>query len=144
MTPDELASLHRVCFTDTPRPWTASEFAGLLNLPEVILLWRQNGFALGRVAGPEVELLTLAVHPDARRRGTGRALVRDFEALATRRGASEAFLDVAVCNTAARALYLALGYAQAAIRPGYFKRPGRSAADGLVMSKPLADAIKTI
>jgi ribosomal-protein-alanine N-acetyltransferase len=144
MTPEALAALHRLCFAHTPRPLTAAEFVDLLKLPGVIIVQWQQGMALGRIAGPEVELLTLAVHPESRRHGTGGALVREFEARAASRGASEVYLDVAECNCAARALYLALGYTQTAIRPGYFKRPGQRPADGLVMSKSLEDVRKTI
>ena len=44
-------------------------FELLLGERSTLLAVRPQAFALGRVTGPEAELLTLAVHPEARRRG---------------------------------------------------------------------------
>jgi ribosomal-protein-alanine N-acetyltransferase len=137
MTPDELAALHALCFTDMPRPWTAGEFEAIAALASTLAVARPEGFALGRVAGPEAELLTLAVHPAARRRGVGRALVRDFEAVAAGRGAREVFLEVAVTNLAAQRLYDSLGYRPAGRRAGYYARAAGPAVDALVLAKVL-------
>lgn len=144
MTPEALASLHARAFTDTPRPWTAAEFAAFLAEPTTILAARPEGFAVGRVAGPEAELLTLAVDPDARRRGVGRGLVAAFEAEAAARGAVEALLEVAVTNRPARGLYAALGYAQVGRRRRYYCRPEAPPVDALVLAKPLAAARKAL
>jgi len=64
--PESLARLHGACFT-APRPWSAAEFAALLASPGVILVSGAAGFARGRTAADEAELLTLAVpflHPE--------------------------------------------------------------------------------
>jgi ribosomal-protein-alanine N-acetyltransferase len=135
MTPEALAALHATAFADTPRPWTAAEFADLLGHPGTLLATRPCGFALGRVAGPEAELLTLAVHPDARRRGIATGLVAEFEAAAAARGAEECLLEVAVTNAAALALYVGLGYSTAGWRPAYYRRPSIEAIDALVLRK---------
>lgn len=119
MTPQTLAVLHRRCF-DRPRPWTADEFAALLDSPHSFLLHQTAGFLLGRVIADEAELLTLAVDPDARRQGIGRALTSEFAAEAARRGARLAFLEVAADNRAAIALYQAQGWQEAGRRPGYY------------------------
>ena len=37
MTPEALAALHALAFTDTPRPWSAAEFAALLGEPSTVL-----------------------------------------------------------------------------------------------------------
>jgi ribosomal-protein-alanine N-acetyltransferase len=137
MTPDALAALHRLCFTDAPRPWSAEEFRGLLALASTLFSARPGGFAVGRLAGPEAELLTLAVHPASRRRGLGAALVGDIEAQAAARGAEEARLEVAVTNAAGRALYAAMGYAPVGRRPGYYARARRPPVDALVLLKRL-------
>jgi ribosomal-protein-alanine N-acetyltransferase len=137
MTPDRFAALHALAFTDQPRPWTAGEFAALVDLASTLTVALPDGFALGRVAGPEAELLTLAVHPAARRRGVARRLVADFEAAAAARGAREVFLEVAVTNQPACRLYDGLGYRTAGRRPGYYARPGGPAVDALVLRKPL-------
>lgn len=141
MTPEALAALHTRCFAHTPRPWTAAEFAALLGQAAALVVTRPEGFALGRIAGPEAELLTLAVDPAARRQGVARALVAAFEAQAAARGGGVAFLEVAETNMAARALYAELDYREAGRRPGYFTRPDGPAIDALVLRKSLAGAI---
>lgn len=138
MTPDALAALHALCFTDTPRPWATTDFVGLLALSSTLLVVRPGGFALGQLAGPEATLLTLAVHPDCRRRGLGRALVADFERAATTRGAEDAFLEVAETNAAARALYAAAAYQLIGRRRGYYQRPAQPAVDALLLRKLLS------
>lgn len=137
MTPEALSQLHALSFTDMPRPWSAGEFAGLLEATDIVLVHRPGGFALGRVIGPEAELLTLAVHPDRRRRGLGMALVRDFEDAVAARGAEVALLEVAATNEAGRALYARLGYAQAGRRPGYYRRATAPPVDALLLRKSL-------
>ncbi len=144
MTPEALAALHTLCFTDTPRPWTAAEFEALVRAPSTVLAVARGGFAVGRVAGPEVEILTLAVDPAARRHGIATALVREIEARAAARGAEEAFLEVAVTNAAGRALYAGLGYAPVGRRPGYYARTGAPPVDALVMHRRLRPRGKTI
>ena len=132
MTPGLLAALHRRCFT-LPRPWSATEFAALLDSPHVFLLARPQGFVLGRAAADEAELLTLAVSPDARRRGIARGLVAEFAATSRARGATRAFLEVAADNGPARALYAAAGWRQAGLRRRYYGPD----LDAIVMELPL-------
>lgn len=134
--PDALAALHARCL-DTPRPWTAAEFAGFLADPTCFLLGDATGFLLGRAVAGEAELLTLAVAPEARRRGIARALVAAFLAEAAARGAETAFLEVAADNAPAEALYRAAGFAQAGRRRGYYARPPQPPLDALVMARPL-------
>jgi ribosomal-protein-alanine N-acetyltransferase len=137
MTPEALAALHARCFVVAPAPWSAASFAGLLAEPTVFVVVLPGGFALGRVAAGEGELLTLAVAPETRRRGLGRALVAGFEAEARRRAAVEAFLEVAETNVAARSLYANAGYEEKARRRGYYAQPMIAATTALVLRKPL-------
>ena len=136
MTPGEMAALHAECF-ETPRPWSAAEFADLLDAPEVFLCTRGDGFALGRVLFEECELLTLAVAPTARRAGVGRALLAAFEAEARGRGASSAFLEVSAENAPARALDDSQGYRQSGTRKAYYRAPDGTRIDALVLSRSL-------
>lgn len=127
-----MAALHAACFT-TPRPWTAQEFADLLTSPTVFALTEHGGFLLGRVVAGEAELLTLAVSPHARRKGTGRRLVQRFLAHAASAKAESAFLEVAATNHPAQALYLASGFAQAGKRRGYYPAPDGTSDDALIL-----------
>jgi ribosomal-protein-alanine N-acetyltransferase len=134
MTPEALARLHAACFT-APRPWSAAEFTDLLADPGVTLETAPDGFLMWRRAGPEVELLTLAVDPSARRAGTGRGLVRRFLEAAGRAGAEDAFLEVAADNAPARALYASEGFAEIAVRPRYYARQHQPPLDAVVMRR---------
>ena len=132
MSPEALARLHAACFA-VPRPWTSEEFATVVGAAGTILVTRPTGFAVGRAAAGQAELLTLAVDPERRRRGAGRALLAAFEARATAEGAAEAVLEVAEGNTAARVLYAGSGWRPVGRRPGYYA----DGQDALVLSKPL-------
>ncbi|TRW95465.1 GNAT family N-acetyltransferase [Paracoccus sp. M683] len=129
MTPDALAALHGRCFTQ-PRPWTATELAGLLDSPHSFLLTRApDAMLLGRAIAGEAELLTLAVAPEARRQGLASALLAEFAAASRAREAETAFLEVASDNAAALALYRRHGWAGAGLRRDYYA-PG---IDALVL-----------
>lgn len=132
MTPAELAALHARCFA-VPRPWSEAEFAALLSSSGAVLERTADGFLLGRVAGGEAELLTLAVSPAARRTGQGRELVRRFLSTCRDGHAEAAFLEVASDNAAALGLYAATGWTAAGRRRNYYA-PG---LDALVMRHDL-------
>lgn len=137
MTPQQLAAIHAACFT-VPRPWSEEEFAELLDSSNVFQCALPEGFAIGRIAGPEAELLTLAVHPKEQGKGLGRQLLRQYEAEARRRGATEAFLEVAVNNDPAIHLYRSEGYADAGWRKDYYEGPAGIKISCLVLRKELA------
>lgn len=132
MTPDRLADLHARCFA-LPRPWSAAEFADLLDSPHAFLLTRPHGFLLGRTVADEAELLTLAVAPEARCQGLARDLLSEFVATSRTRGAVRAFLEVAADNIPAQALYRATGWHEAGRRRRYYAPD----LDAIVMDLPL-------
>ena len=133
MTPEALAAIHARCFPSHPRPWSAPEFADLLAHRLNFLLTRPEGFLLGRVIADEAELLTLAVAPEARRQGLGRALLNEFALTSSARGAREAFLEVAADNAPAIALYAGNGWDRAGQRRDYYA-PG---IDAIIMRRGL-------
>lgn len=136
MTPEALAALHARAIR-VPRPWAAAEFAGLLTSRGVFLIAdaEGRGFALGRVAGPEAELLTLVVAPEARRRGIARDLLARFAATARAGGATAGFLEVAAGNGAARALYAAAGWRESGLRRSYYAIAGGATEDAIMMQR---------
>jgi ribosomal-protein-alanine N-acetyltransferase len=135
--PEALAALHALCFT-MPRPWSAAEFAALIAHKGAVLVCSPEGLALAQVAATEAEVLTLAVHPGARGRGHGRALLRRLVAEAAERGARDLYLEVAADNSAALALYLAEGFQEVGRRRGYFRMPDGGRQDALVLHKAVA------
>ncbi|MEP2531832.1 N-acetyltransferase [Shimia sp.] len=136
MTPQGLADLHAAAFVDT-RAWSAREIRDLLTSPLVFAVTRPQGFALGRCVADECELLTLAVHPDARRGGIGRDLLDAFEAESQARGATRAFLEVAQDNLSAISLYDSRGYQTGGQRPDYYTRSDGTHVAARLMFKPL-------
>ena len=138
MDPTELARLHAAAFTRPP-PWSATAFASLLAEPTVSLLTAPDGraFLLGRVVADEAEILTLATHPAARRRGHARALVARFLDAARKSGAECVHLEVAEDNAPARALYAACGFCPTGRRPGYYPRADATPVAALILSCPL-------
>lgn len=137
MTPEALAALHARCFT-VPRPWGAAEFAGLQADPLAFLLVEGDaGFLLGRAVAGEAELLTLAVAPEARRRGLGRKLVARFLYQARLRAAERAFLEVEAGNMAALRLYQSAGFVESGRRRGYYTGPDGQRSDALVLARTL-------
>ncbi len=69
-----------------------------------------SGYAITGAAGRRGYVQRLAVHPDARRRGVGTALLLDGLRWARRRGAHEAVVNTNHANASARALYESHGF----------------------------------
>ncbi len=138
MTPDDMAAIHALCFT-TPRPWSATEIAAFQTDPLCFSLTESESFLIGRAAAGEAELLTLAVAPQARRRGLGARLVSRFLYQARLRGAATAFLEVADGNAPAIALYTRSGFTHSGRRRGYYQRPDGQATDALILTRQLTN-----
>lgn len=112
-----LAAQHAACFPDA---WSADAIRELFAGPGVFAFTLPDGFILARAAGGEAEILTLAVAPQARRRGLGRLLVRMAARHAGALGASSLFLEVAADNIAAQALYRSEGFSPVGRRKAYY------------------------
>ncbi len=125
-------------------PWDAAAFLGLLDRAGCLAfvatdgLSRSNvGFIIGHVAADEAEVLSVAVHPAARRTGIGQRLLRALLEAARDRDVAKVHLEVADGNGAALALYQAAGFIVTGRRKGYYARAtGR--VDALVMSRTMA------
>lgn len=135
MTPEQLAALHARCFS-LPPPWDARAFTDFLAHPTCYLTCDgTRAFVLLRHVAGEIEVLTLATDPDARRQGLARGvLLRAFAAFPD---ATECFLDVAVSNAAACALYAGLGFVQVGYRRAYYHAPDGRSADAVVLRAAL-------
>ena len=134
--PAQMAKTHRLAFS-LSRPWSEQEFAELLQSPLVFACGTERCFALVRVIAEEAELLTLATRPDSQRRGLAKQVMAIWQQSACKKGALEAFLEVAADNQAALSLYTSCGYKEAGRRSGYYPRPTGSAVDAIVMRRAL-------
>lgn len=136
-----LARVHAQAFDP---PWSAAEIADVLTWPGVFGLLAGDdaptGMILVRVVADDAEVLTLAVAPPARRGGLARALLAEAGRLAALAGADAMFLEVAVDNDAAIALYRATGFVAAGLRKGYYDRGGEGLVDALALRLDLNTA----
>ena len=79
----------------------------------------------------------LAVEPDLRGQGLGKALLQAALGLAHAAGAEAMFLEVAADNAPAVALYEHAGFERVGLRRGYYANAGGSPIDALVYRRAL-------
>ena len=122
-----------------PQPWSPGLFLHELKVPfsKTILAHTSNGSGelLGYICrwlvGDEVHILNLAVRPDRRGSGVGRALVELIVREAEERGANLITLEVRRENAEAIALYRSLGFTERGVRRNYYGR----GQDAIIMSR---------
>jgi ribosomal-protein-alanine N-acetyltransferase len=132
-----LSALERLVFG--PAAWPSSAFTRLAapagRGPVRGRLWvaTRSARVVGYLAleisvlGDEADLASLAVHPDHRRQGLARVLVRHALAHARRRGLGLVWLRVRPSGRAARRLYAALRFRVVGRLGGYYDRPREAA-----------------
>lgn len=113
--------------------WSRKQFAEEIERANgAVLLAEREGALLGCAVGweiaGEVHVLEVAVAPEARRQGIGRALVA---ALIADRGGGTALLEVRDGNVAARTLYERSGFVVVGRRPKYYP----DGEDALLMTR---------
>jgi ribosomal-protein-alanine N-acetyltransferase len=115
-----LAAIHARCFVGADA-WDEAAWLVLLTSAGVSgWVDEAGGVILLRRAADEADVVTLAVVPEARRRGIGAALLRaGLEGLRAA-GVARVFLEVAQRNAGARALYAASGFMEVGVRRGYY------------------------
>jgi ribosomal-protein-alanine N-acetyltransferase len=139
-----LAAVHDQGFD---HPWSASDFATLLDDPTIHAWVGLQGEAqvpvallLCQVVIDEAEILTICTNPNARRQGWGNHLMTNASTALQAAGVTQWFLEVATDNTPAQALYRAHGFEQVGLRKGYYAPliPNGPQRDALVMRAPLS------
>jgi len=106
-------------------PWSERSFRNELNHPYGIMLVAKEGNNVVGYAGAwlvvdEAHITTVAVAPNARRRGIGRLLTEEILKQAKERGMACSTLEVRAGNEAAIELYKQLGYQETARRKAYY------------------------
>lgn len=109
----------------------------LLASPRAAVLLAESGgaavgYAAGEVEGPRGHVVSIAVLPEWRGKGIGRALLLELEREMAKMGAEEAVLEVSVENERALRLYRGAGYEVVAVLPGYY-----GSSDAYLMVKRL-------
>ncbi len=135
----QIAALEKRCFSD---PWSETSVRSELSNPlSFWLVAEEDGKLIGYVGSqsvpPEADVMNLAVAPEWRNKGIGRALMTALIAQLHSRGITALFLEVRVGNTPAQNLYRSLGFVEAGRRPKYYVNPTE---DALILRKELTDA----
>jgi ribosomal-protein-alanine N-acetyltransferase len=141
MTAADLDAVVAIEDTIYPHPWTRGNFADSLQAGYhcwiVECAGETTGYLVVMIAAGEAHLLNLSVAAPWQRRGIGREALRFALKLARDYGAERMLLEVRPSNRAAIALYLSAGFAELAMRRGYYPA-GASREDAVVMARPLA------
>ena len=140
-----MVTIERASFSD---PWTAAAISATLRYDHMRVLvaeergelggdgaGRPLGYVVAMIAGREAEIADLAVSPDARRRGVGRALIDRLLADLAAEGVGSVFLEVRESNHAARSLYESRAFQGIGRRRGYYRLP---VEDALLLKRELA------
>ena len=126
---NDLANLHQKCFPH--KPWSADDFADLKKSGCEIIA-SQHGFIVYRQTLDEAEIITIGVHPDARRTGIAAAMLGIMQGDLKKSGVKHIFLEVAANNLPARRLYEQDGFVQIGMRPKYY-----DGQDAIMMRKDI-------
>ncbi|MGB9791461.1 MAG: ribosomal protein S18-alanine N-acetyltransferase [Thermacetogeniaceae bacterium] len=108
-----------------PTPWSQQAFLNeLKNKFAVYFVAVHEGKLVGYAGmwlfSGEAHVTTIAVHPDFRRRGLGKMLMKTLIAYATERGADTMVLEVRPSNIPAINLYKSLGFRNIGWRKNYY------------------------
>jgi [ribosomal protein S18]-alanine N-acetyltransferase len=147
--PGDLEGMLRIEHASFADPWTAESMSAALSLDRMSVLVAEVGdaasgagdgtgellgYVVALVVGPEAEIADLAVAPEARRRGIGRALLERALAELERAGVRAVYLEVRESNHAARTLYVTRGFDAVGRRRGYYRYPPE---DALVLRREI-------
>jgi ribosomal-protein-alanine N-acetyltransferase len=137
---DAVAKLHASSFY---RGWPRQDIESYLldsDTPTLVACDARRhiaGFAMLRILGDDVELMTIAVDKKFQGKGVGEALLKAcFEDLMMT-PAKRMILEVAADNPSALRLYEKLGFKKISERKGYYARPDGQPATALVMARDL-------
>lgn len=127
---DRVAALQAESFI---RPWSIDAMRRELEQNPVARLFLLEddaqllGFCACWIVAGEVHINSLAIAPAVRRQGHAQHLLRAVFRSAVEEGAHAATLEVRRSNTAAVALYSALGFAVEGVRRDYYEQPREDA-----------------
>ncbi len=130
-----IAALEKACFSD---PWSEEAFFAAFSSPYFAgVLIEDNGklaaYACASALFEDAEISVVAVAPEYRRRGLGKAVLCELEKRVREKGAERIFLEVRVSNESALGLYRGAGFESFGVRKKYYA----DGEDAFVMRKEL-------
>lgn len=141
---DQIMEVMQVAFDPQwGEAWNTRQVSDALLMPHThAIVWNDDrrawqdgdgpaaGFVLSRHAADEEELLLIAVRPEARGRGIGRALIGELFRHAKARGANRVFLEMR-SNNPARRLYREVGFEPIGERRDYYRMANGERLDAI-------------
>lgn len=133
LTSDHLravASLEQLCFAE---PWSEDALSLLCREGGVGVVIPDGESETAKAYGgmtvvlDESSITNIAVRPDVRRQGLGRAVVEALLDRARSLGVTDVYLEVRLSNEPAIALYRALGFDVVGTRKNFYKQPTEDA-----------------
>jgi len=133
---DTICALEQACFTS---PWSREIIAAVLYGPyhrgfKLVCDEKIAAYAVIEIeAAPDgctpewVNIQSIAVAPEFRRRGYGELLLTHVIELAQNLGVATIFLEVRTSNIAARSLYEKHGFLAVGLRKDYYRHPTEDA-----------------
>lgn len=132
-----IAAIERAAFSD---PWSLRSFREALDSASVYFACARSdagsvvGYVVAWFVADQGEIANIAVAPDERGRGVGRALLDSALGEAGARGISAVYLEVRDSNQRARELYASRGFEEVGRRRRYYRRP---VEDAIVLRRTL-------
>jgi len=138
----DLAGIAAIEAASFPDPWSGSQLRA--HLADLFLVAEAGealaGYLIAIVTGLEAEILNVAIAPDRRGQGVGRALLRAaLDELGTW-GVRAVYLEVRASNAVALRLYAGRGFREAGRRRGYYDHPRE---DAILMRCDVAPGVDT-
>jgi ribosomal-protein-alanine N-acetyltransferase len=127
-----VAELERLCFAE---PWSQQALALLLQDKNLgVVAMDEQGTPIGYggllTVLDEGQITNIAVHPDHRKKGIGKAILEELINESRKRDIRELSLEVRQSNLPAKAMYQSHRFEIAGVRKGFYRHPTE---DGLVM-----------
>ena len=131
----KIAELEKVCFSD---PWSVEEFESSFSLPffQGVLVEDEGkivAYACAVVVFEDGDIANVAVSPQYRKQGLGKAMLVELEAQAKAKGCERLFLEVREFNSPAIGLYSGFGFEKISLRKHYYP----DGENAIVMQKTL-------
>ena len=125
-----VASLEQMCFSE---PWSEAALSLLCREGGVGVVVPDGESETAKAYGgmtvvlDEGSITNIAVRPDVRRQGLGRAVVEALLERSRSLGVTDVYLEVRLSNEPAIALYRSLGFEVVGTRKNFYKQPNEDA-----------------